>query len=73
MEDSPFRDIVGRNAAFEALVWAIVRLHPNPEALIAAFKENAEIQKSHLVYLPLSEDYLDAFEKARKQILSRMA
>lgn len=72
MEDSDLRHIVGRNTAFEALLWAVARTHPNPTALISAFQENAELLKSHLVYLPLSEAYLDSFEKARKQILSQM-
>lgn len=72
MDDDNLRAIKGRESVFEALVWALARTHPNPKALIAAFQENSEIMKAQLVNLPLSEVYLESFESARKQILSRM-
>lgn len=72
MNDDDLRHIVGRHSAFEALVWAIARTHPDRAAMVSAFKENSEIIKAHLLNLPLSDVYLDAFEKARAQILSRM-
>ena len=72
MEADDLRAIKGHETAFEALVWALARTHPNPNALIAAFQETSETLKAHLVNLPLSEVYLESFEKTRKQILSRM-
>jgi hypothetical protein len=68
MNDNDLRAHVGRDSAFEALVWAIARTQPNPVALVAAFRENSEIMKAHLVNLPLSEVYLEAFESARKGV-----
>lgn len=72
MNDDDFRNSYGRSTAFEALTWALVRTHPDQQALIDAFRENAEILKTHLIGLPISEEYLNGFDKARKELLAKM-
>ncbi len=66
------RHEVGRETAFQALAFALIETHPNPHALAAAFEKNSEFLKAHLLGLPLSDVYLDAFDSARKQIADQV-
>ena len=72
MIDDDLRHVVAQHSAFEAFVWALARTHPDQEALTEAFKETAEIMKTHLLNLAVPEIYLEVFEATRKRILSKM-
>lgn len=66
-------ELVGRQAALEALVWALVRTHPDPAALIEAFQENADILRTHFLNQPVNDAYVAALEEACSRINERMA
>ena len=72
VDPDDLRTIVGRQIAFEAMVLALVATHHDRAALRAAFHQSAEAMTTHMLNLPLSDLYRDAFEKARAQILRQL-
>ncbi len=55
-----------------ALIWAMARTHPDKAALAVAFQENSNIMKTRLLNEPISETYIQGFDRALSQILGRL-
>ena len=58
----------GMQAAFIASIGALIRTHPNPEALSQMLQVYYQREQAHLENKPLPEHVLDSFQQMWKRV-----